>query len=101
MAEMWIKKSFFTVKIPLIAPTLGGPGPPCFIYWGGGGGPPPLFYILGGAGPPSSYSYDYFLKGYLNILLTMLIDSLNSCSGVGMGGGGGGGGRDTPPPNFF
>ena len=34
--KLLIKKSIFTVKIPLIAPTLGGPGPP----W-----------------PPSSYSY--------------------------------------------
>ena len=36
MAGIWIKKSIFTVKIPLVAPTLGGLGPP---------------------GPPSSYSY--------------------------------------------
>ena len=28
MAGMWIKKSIFTVKIPLMAPTLGGLGPP-------------------------------------------------------------------------
>ena len=26
--KLLIKKSIFTVKIPLIAPTLGGPGPP-------------------------------------------------------------------------
>ena len=44
MAGMWIKKSIFTVKIPLIAPTLGGPGPPDLYIGGGGGG--------GGAGPP-------------------------------------------------
>ena len=28
MAGMRIKKFIFTVKVPLIAPTLGGPGPP-------------------------------------------------------------------------
>ena len=39
MAGMRIKKFIFTVKVPLIAPTLGGPGPP-------------LIYILGGPGPP-------------------------------------------------
>ena len=42
MAGMWIKKSIFTVKIPLIAPTLGGPGPPDLYIGGGGGGGPPL-----------------------------------------------------------
>ena len=28
MAGMWIKNSIFIFKIPSIAPTLGGPGPP-------------------------------------------------------------------------
>ena len=42
------KKNIFTVKIPLIAPTLGGPGPPdLYIGGGGGGGPwPPRFLLL-------------------------------------------------------
>ena len=43
---MWIKKSIFTVKIPLIAPTLGGRAPPDLYI--GGAAPPP---------PPGSYSY--------------------------------------------
>ena len=42
MAGMWIKKSIFTVRIPLIAPTLGGGGADLYI---------------GGPGPPGSYPY--------------------------------------------
>ena len=48
MVGMWIKKFIFTVKIPLIVPTLGGrapPPPPPDLYIGGGGGG-------GGPGPP-------------------------------------------------
>ena len=52
MAGMWIKKSIFAVKIPLIAPT--------YIFFGGGGGadlyicpPPPRFLYSG------SYAYSY------------------------------------------
>ena len=47
MAEMWIKNSFFTVIVPLLAPTLGELGLPCFKHWGGGRGPPfptPLYH---------------------------------------------------------
>ena len=44
--ECGLKKNIFTVKMPLIAPTLGGGG--------GGGGGPPLIYILGGL-PPSRF----------------------------------------------
>ena len=36
------KKSIFTVKILLIAPTLGGPCPPDLYIGGGGGGRAPL-----------------------------------------------------------
>ena len=60
MAGMWIKKS---VKIPLIAPTLGGAGPP-LIYIMGGRAPPDLYNGGGGQAPlpppppPGSYSYD-------------------------------------------
>ena len=39
------KKFIFTVIVPLLAPTLGELGLPCFKHWGGGGGG-------GGRGPP-------------------------------------------------
>ena len=44
LLQKWLecgsKKSIFTVKVPLIAPTLGGPGAPPDLYIGGAG--PPL-----------------------------------------------------------
>ena len=43
---MWIKKSIFTVKIPLIAPTLGGPGPPDLYIDGARAPLPPRFLLL-------------------------------------------------------
>ena len=48
MARMWIKKSIYTVKIVLIAPTLGGPAPPDLYIGGAGGGAPwpPQFLLL-------------------------------------------------------
>ena len=67
MLQKWLEcgKKIFTVKIPSIAPTLGGPGPPD-LYIGGGGG---------GAGPP----------------LAPPVPTPMEHVGMAIGGGGGGG----------
>ena len=69
MAEMWIKKSFFTVKIPLIAPTLGGPGPP----W------PPQFLLL--CCGMSASAWEYYTNLVCRYQMSYIYSSLNNIHG--------------------